>query len=450
MNSGQKVWAKILSGLKAQISPSTYRTWFGGSRVLDLKKSDERDILIIGVKNNFIKEQLETRYRLQINTVAEKNGFSGEVVFIVSKEETDKPAFTTPLFSGEAPVYFGTVRKNESINPAHNFERFVTGPSNNLAYLAFSQTAQNPGHAYNPLFVWGPTGVGKTHLMQAVANEILNKSIDAKVLYASAEKFTNDYIESLNSRTTAAFRQKYRGVDVLLVDDIQFFAGKESTQDEFFYTFNELYMSGRQIIVAADRHPKDLGKLQDRLASRLMGGMTVDIQLPDVELRAAILKARCKEKGVALSNEIIDYIANVCGSGARELEGTLVQVLALLRLSSGLLTLEQVKRSVENNLRDNKPKPTPGKVIEAVSRHFRLSSGDLCGPKRKASFVRARQVLMYLLRKDLGLPLEGVGDITGGRDHSTVLYGVEKVEGLVAVDQSQRDEISRIRAIFQQ
>ena len=304
MNCGQKVWAKILSGLKAQISPSTYRTWFGGSRVLDLKKSDERDILIIGVKNNFIKEQLETRYRLQINTVAEKNGFSGEVVFIVSKEETDKPAFTTPLFSGEAPVYFGTVRKNESINPAHNFERFVTGPSNNLAYLAFSQTAQNPGHAYNPLFVWGPTGVGKTHLMQAVANEILNKSIDAKVLYASAEKFTNDYIESLNSRTTAAFRQKYRGVDVLLVDDIQFFAGKESTQDEFFYTFNELYMSGRQIIVAADRHPKDLGKLQDRLASRLMGGMTVDIQLPDVELRAAILKARCKEKGVALFYQI--------------------------------------------------------------------------------------------------------------------------------------------------
>lgn len=450
MTDGQKIWSGMLAGLKTQVSNSTFKAWFGGSRVMDLKKSGEKDILIVGVNNNFVKEQLETKYCLSISEAAAKNGFLGEVIFVVSRAEVSEKPLVAPLFSGLAPVYLSQARKNDSLNPAHNFERFMVGPSNNLAYLAFTQAAQNPGHMYNPLFVWGPTGVGKTHLMQAFANEVLNKSIDAKVLYVSAEKFTNDYIESLNNRTTAVFRQKYRGVDVLLVDDIQFFAGKESTQDEFFFTFNELYMSGRQVVLVCDRHPKDLGRLQDRLMNRFLGGMTVDVQLPDVELRSAILKTKCKEKGVVLSDEIIDYIASVCTSGARELEGVLIQVLTLFKLSSGVLSLEQVKRAIERNTRDDKPKPTPGKVIEAVSRHFRISSGDLCGPRRKASLVRARQVLMYLLRQDLRLPLEGVGELTGGRDHSTVLYGVEKVAGQVSVDQTKRDEISRIRSIFQQ
>lgn len=450
MQNGQKIWASVLSGLKNQVSNSNFKAFFSGSRALDLKQSGDRDILIVGVNNNFVKEQLEMKYRVTICEEAEKNGFLGNVIFVVSKAETSEKPQVAPLFSGLAPVYLGQTRKNDSLNPAHSFDRFVTGPSNNLAYLAFTQGVQDPGHIYNPLFVWGPTGVGKTHLMQAFANDVLNKSIDAKVLYVSAEKFTNDYIESLNNRTTPAFRQKYRGVDVLLVDDIQFFGGKESTQDEFFYTFNELHMSGRQVVLACDRHPRDMGKIQDRLMSRFIGGMTVDVQLPDVELRAAILKTKCKEKGVVLSDEIIGYIASVCMSGAREIEGVLVQVLTLSKLSSGVLSLAQVKRAVEINVRDAKSKPTPGKVIEAVSRHFRISSSDLCGPNRKASLVRARQVLMYLLRQDLGLPLEGVGEMIGGRDHSTVLYSVDKVAGQVIGDQSKRDEISRIRSIFQQ
>lgn len=456
--NGQKIWSGILAGLKLKVSSSTYRTWFGGSHVLDLKKSDGRNLLVIGVKNNFIKEQVETRYYPLICELAEKGGLSGEVIFVVSTTEHNKKSSAfAPLFSGVAPTYVNTNRRADNLNPNHMFENFVVGSSNNLAYLAFTQAAKNLGSLYNPVFVYGPTGVGKTHLLQAFGNFVLLGVIDAKVLYVSAERFTNDYIESLNNRTQQAFRQKYRGVDVLLVDDIQFLAGKESTQDEFFFTFNELALSGRQLVIASDKHPNELTRVRDRLLSRFMGGMTVDINRADLELRCAIVRAKCKERGVALADEILNYIAESCESGARELEGTLIQVLTLTKLSGDKISLGEIKGTIEKNTRENKlsfsankPKPTPGKIMEAVSRHFRISSGDLCGPTRKAAIVRARQVLMYLLRQDLGLPLEGVGEMTGGRDHSTVLYGVGKVSLEVQANQNTRDEITRIRASFQQ
>ena len=447
--SEQKVWANILAGVKSQVSSSTYKTWFLGSFLLDFKKGDDKNLLIVGVKNSFVKEQIETRYIELISNVSKKAGFSGEVLFVVSKVEKNKAAGDgAPLFSGVAQTYIGFSRKNEALNPSHTFENFVIGQANNLAYLAFKNASESPGRVYNPLFVWGHTGVGKTHLLQAIGNEILGKVLDAKVLYASAEKFTNDYIESLNSRTTPAFRQKYRGVDVLLLDDVQFFSGKESTQDEFFFTFNELHMAGKQIVLASDKHPRDIGRIQDRLLSRFMGGMTVDIQIPDVELRSAILKFKCHEKGVEVGGEVIDYIASRCQGGVRELEGLLIQVLTLTKLSSGKITLDEIKRAVGGNIKEAKSRPTPGKIIDAVCRHFRIGSNLIYGQTRKASVVYPRQILMYLLRSDLGLALEGIGELVGGRDHSTVLYGIEKIAKLVATDQNKRDEISRIRATF--
>ena len=446
---GQKVWNTIITDIKSRVSAATFRTWFSGTFVLEYKQSEERDFLVMGIKNNFLREQLSSRYLPIIEEIAKKKGFSKtEVVFVVAKSQSgDNPGKSAPLFSGIAPTYFVQSRKIEGLNPSHTFENFVVGPSNNLAYLAFQQVLSNLGSLYNPLFIYGPTGVGKTHLLQACGNEILNRTVDAKILYASAEKFANDYIESLNNRTTQLFRQKYRGVDVLLVDDVQFLAGKQGTCDEFFFTFNELFLSGKQIILAGDRHPREFGKLQDRLLSRLLGGMTCDIAKPDLELKTAIIRAKCREKGINLEDDVVSYIAQSSQGGVRELEGILVQVLLLTKLAPGKVSIEQIRASFEKN-GHKENFPTPGKIVDSVSRHFGISSGDLCGNSRKARFVYARQILMYLLRQELGFPLSGIGQIVGGRDHSTVIYGIDKIDKLVRANQDQRDEIVRIQSIF--
>lgn len=448
--SGQKIWASILSDLKTQVSASTFKTWFSGSSVLDFKEGASGGVLVVGVKNSFLKEQVETRYLSVIEKVAKKKGLDMAIAFEVLKEEKATPTTEAPLFSGEAPTFINSFKKIDNLNPAHTFKNFVVGASNNLAFMAFGQVAESPGAVYNPLFVYGETGVGKTHLLQACGNEVLNKVADAKVLYVSAEKFTNDYIESLGNRTQAHFRQKYRSVDVLIVDDVQFLAGKESTQDEFFYTFNELYLSGRQVVLACDRHPKDLGRLKDRLVSRFLGGMIVDVGNPDLELRVAILKSKCQEKGVVLNDDLLTYIAQSCSGSVRELEGLLVQVLSLTKLSSGKMTVEQIKAVVDRNKVVVKDPVSSKVVVGAVSKHFKIAKDDLCGSRRKAQLVRARQVLMFLLRVDLGMALDAIGEVVGGRDHSTIIYGVDKVEALYSKDQVMRDEIARIRASFQQ
>lgn len=448
--SGQKIWASILSGVKEQVSSSTFKTWFAGSFVLDYKEKGNRNLLVVGLKNNFLKEQVETRYAPIIEKAAKKKGLDQtEVVFIVTKEKNSETLGRDgPLFSGVAPTFINFGRRQENISPWHTFENFVVAGSNNLAFLAAKQVAASIGSLYNPLFVWGPTGVGKTHLLQACGNEVLNKFADGRVLYVSSEKFTNDYIESLPNRTQASFRQKYRSVDLLLIDDVQFFAGKEGTQDEFFFTFNELYLGGKQIVLACDRHPKDLGKIQERLVSRFFGGMVVDIGKPDLELRIAILEQKCKEKGVRLDREITTYIAEACQAGARELEGVLVQVLALTRLSSGQITLEAIKETVEKNHKSFPTKPSPEKVVEVVSQHFKIGVGDLCGQSRQPQIAGARQILMYLLRHDVGLTLSTIGQLVGGRDHSTVIYGVGKIDRGIGRDQALKDEVARIRLGF--
>lgn len=446
---GQKIWASILTGVRSQVSSSVYKTWFSGSTLLSVKKSGERDILVVGTKNSFLKEQLETKYLPIVIQSAKSRGLGAcEVIFVVSRSPAETRPKEEPLFTGVAPTLVNSYRKSEALSPNHTFENFVVGASNNLAYLAFTQASASIGSAYNPLFVWGSTGVGKTHLLQAFGNYVLSKVLDSRVLYASAEKFTNDFIESLHNHTTAAFRQKYRGVDVLLVDDVQFLAGKESTQDEFFFTFNELALSGRQLVIASDKHPKDLVRVKDRLTNRFMGGMTVDVGQADLELRTAILAAKCREKNFELADDILGYIASVCEGGARELEGALVHVLTLFKLTSGKITLDEIKNTIRDTSKVTKRAVPAGAVIEAVCRYFKVARGDLCGPRRKASFVYPRQVSMFLLRQDLGLALSGVGELLGGRDHSTVLHGVDKVARVVARDTKKRDEISRIRASF--
>ncbi|KKS04199.1 chromosomal replication initiator protein DnaA [Candidatus Curtissbacteria bacterium RIFCSPLOWO2_02_41_11] len=445
---GQKVWNNILAGIKTQVSSSTFKTWFPGSFVLDCKQKADKKLLIVAFKNNFIKEQVETRYLPLISQIAQKNkGGNIEVVFVVASKDKPKTIKNEPIFSG-VPMQLNLKSKTAHIlNPYHTFDNFVVGPSNNLAFLAAKQVAENPGSSYNPLIIYGPTGVGKTHLLQAIGNEVLNKTVEAKVLYATAEKFTNDYIESLGNKTCASFRAKYRQVDLLIVDDVQFFAGKESTQDEFFHTFNELYLSTRQVICASDRHPKELGKLKERLLSRFLGGLVADIGMPDLEMKIAIIRAKCQEKNLSLDDEISTYIAQTSNGGAREIEGNLISVLTLMKLTSGKITIEEIKEAIHKNGQASLNKPTASAIFSAVCKYFRVPAEDLRGPARRASLAFARQVLMYLLRKQLNLPFDEIGRLTGNRDHSTVIHGVAKIENIISQNQAKKDEVSRIQLL---
>ncbi|OGD87359.1 chromosomal replication initiator protein DnaA [Candidatus Curtissbacteria bacterium RIFCSPHIGHO2_02_FULL_40_17] len=443
----KKIWAKILSEIKRHVSASTFKTWFAGSFIVEYKKTAVKSVLIIAFKNNFLKEQVEKRYLPQVAKIASRElGEPTEILLIVTQKQNQIKE-KGPIFSGVAPLQFLKTRQANDLKSDHTFDNFVVGNSNNLAYLVAKQVSENPGTNYNPLLFFGPTGVGKTHLLQAIGNAIKKRAIEAKILYASAEKFTNDYLESLSFKTQASFRARYRGSDVLLVDDIQFLAGKESTQEEFFYTFNELYLANRQIVIAADRHPKELGKLKERLVSRFLQGMVADIAPPDFEMKMAILKTKCKERGMSLDDESISYIANTCFGSARELEGVLISTFSLAKLSGNKVDLAKIKLIVERNQTNNQ-KATPQTIIEAVCSYFNVKPSDLSSPSRKSNLVFARQILMYLLRKELQLPLSAIGQFVGGRDHSTIIHGVEKVEKDVLSNQPRKDEVLRIRSLF--
>lgn len=442
---GKKIWNNILSGVRSQVSHSTFKTWFSGSYVLDFKTDTEKPTLIVALKNSFLKEQVEARYKPIIKNLIAKNGTRRiEVIFVVAPKIDDRKPKAGPIFSGIPQAYYAQNSKIEILNPDYNFDNFVVGPSNNLAYTAAKQ-ASSLASTYNPLLIYGPTGVGKTHLLQAVGNQMLATFEDAKIIYASSEKFTNEYIESLGNKTQAQFRNKYRTADLLLIDDIQFFAGKEGTQDEFFYTFNELSLLKKQIVLVSDKHPSGLGKIKERLTSRFLGGMCVDIGLPDIEMRKAMIDVKCQTRGVSLPEEISHFIAESCPGGARELEGLLISALSLSRLSGGKISLDDVKK-VSTNFANTKEAIPPENVVRAVASHFKIPADDLVGVSRKASLVLARQILIYLLRKDFGLPLVRIGVLVGGRDHSTIIHSVGKLEMQIETDRNLKDEVLRIRS----
>lgn len=447
-HQGQKVWGDVLSALKTSVSASSFKTWFSGSHVMDFQKKEGGNILVIGVGSGFLKEQIEKRYLPIINNylVSEGEG-RAEIVFVVSQKETAPKNYAqAPLLSGIATSHITVGRKADALNTNHLFSNLIVGSTNNLAHLAALQVAGNLGKSYNPLVLWGPTGVGKTHMLQAIGNEIMGKYDGARILYVTSEKFTNDFLESLSSHTQSSFRSKYRGVDLLLFDDIQFLAGKESTQDEFFHTFNELVMSGRQVVVASDKHPRDLGKIKERLVSRFLGGMCADIGLPDVEMKTAIIKLKCSERGVVLDGDVVNFIAEECHGGARELEGFLTTALAQMRIA-GTLSVDLLKKSILSTSRPTQT-ITQGRIAEVVAKHFKTRFADMRGSSRKFSLVWSRQVAMYLMRTTLGMSYESIGDVFGGRDHSTVMHSIDKVESACRKSTSTRDEVLRLKEVI--
>ncbi len=438
------LWSQALAELKLAVSRPIFQTLLSQTELVSL----ENDIATIGCPNPYVQSLVENRYYSLIKSILDRqNQKNNSLIFIIKPKTAASPSATqktTPLFDWQKEEFGRETKSN--LSSRYTLETFVVGSANNFAHAAALAIIQNPGSSYNPFFIWGGVGVGKTHLMQAIGHAILKKDPHKKVIYCPSETFTNDLVQALQTKTMTDFKKKYRQPDVLLVDDIQFISGKEYSQEEFFHTFNILYLAGKQIILTSDRRPEEIPKIEERLTSRFMGGLTVDIQPPDFEMRVAILKARCQEKGADMEEEAIGFLAQVVNSNIRELEGTLSAILTQCQ-SKGKERpdLASVKEFFGLQNKTRPIKVSPKSILAAVAGHFQTKMPDLLGASRQKEFVLPRQIAMYLLREEVDLSLVKIGEVLGGRDHTTIIYGVRKISRLFQSDSSLRHEIMLIK-----
>ena len=426
MNIIEENWEEILHRVQVDhdINSVSFDTWLRPLKVY----SYENNILTVFIPSgtdmhiSFISK----KYSLPIKvSIAEVTGINCEIEFIlpadVSKKEQQKAAASRASVSAE----------RSNLNPRYTFSTFVVGKNNNFAHAASLAVAESPGNIYNPLFIYGGVGLGKTHLMHSIAHFILEKNPEAKVLYVTSETFTNEVIENIRSGNNTAmskFREKYRNIDVLLIDDIQFIIGKESTQEEFFHTFNDLHSAGKQVIISSDKPPKEMSTLEERLKSRFEWGLIADISTPDYETRMAILRKREELDGYKIDDEVIHYIATNVKSNIRELEGALNIVVAFGNLHEREINLEAAKEALKHIISpDEKKVITPDLIISTVCEHFHISRADIMGNKRNSEIVFPRHIAMYLCREMTQTQFKEIGAIMGGRDHSTVIHGYDKI-----------------------
>ena len=453
------LWQAVLGEIELSVSRGNFVTWFKNTCLLEA--SEER--LVVGVPNIFIKQQLERKYDDLIVETLKRNGVSAEVVeYKITTTPTEKPALASDPSSNEesyddekpGSAIAQTTRAGsgnslshsyrQGLNERYTFENFVVGASNELAFAACQAVAAQPGSKYNPLFLYGGVGIGKTHLIQAVGNMIAGRNADAKVLYISTEQFVQEFVDALRFRKTAAFASHYRTADVLIVDDIQFIAGKEKMQEEFFHTFNALHQANKQIIISSDKPPKDIATLEDRLRSRFAGGMSIDMQIPDFETRCAIVEAKAQTHEVSLPRDVVDYLATNIQTNIRELEGALNQLLAFCEMRALEPTLSVASSLL--NVNKTRPKHLSAKqIIERTARHFQISIEDIVGPKRDKDIVVPRQIAMYMLRNELHLSFPKIAKELGRKDHTTAIHSVEKIEKESKLDPGLRTAISEIR-----
>lgn len=455
------LWQAVLGEIELTISRGNFMTWFKGTSLL--KHTDET--ITIGVTNIFIKQQLEKKYSEVIAQTLAKNGLVANTIeYKIAVSQPDKmrgaaapsePVQTATEATPElAPAT--TLRPGDSLgdglshsyrqglNEQYTLDNFVVGSSNDVAFAACQAVAAQPGTKYNPLFLYGGVGIGKTHLIQAVGNILAARHPGAKVLYISTEQFVQEFVDALRFRKTAAFARHYRTADVLIVDDVQFIAGKEKMQEEFFHTFNALHQANKQIIISSDRPPKDIPTLQDRLRSRFSGGMTIDMQIPEFETRCAIVQNKAQNHGTELEREVVQYLATNINTNIRELEGALNQLLAYcevrglepsLAIASSLLTISKTR-----------PKHLSAKqIIERTAKHFQIPIEDIVGPKRDKDIVVPRQIAMYMLRNELKLSFPKIAKELGRKDHTTAIHSVSKIDKEAQTDASLRMAIAEIR-----
>lgn len=426
MSSFDEVFAAVKEYCKERLVLATYNLFIDGIEPV----SFEGSVATLSVRSDFVKGIVETRYKdLLREAFKELLGFDIDVELTI-------PA---PVEQAPAEVPGGG-------NYEFTFENFIVGSTNKFAHAAAQAVAANPSGAYNPLFIWGGSGLGKTHLLGAIQFEIHKNFPDYNIVYVDGEKFTNEIISAIHDNTTAEFHNKYRAADVLLVDDIQFIGGKESTQEEFFHTFNSLYSANKQIIISSDKPPKDMEILDERFRSRFEWGLIVDITLPDYETRMAILHKKEDMDGYNVSEDVIKYIANNIKSNIRELEGAFNKVVAYAKLEKKEVTLELAEQALKDIVAPNENKQiTADYIISMVAEHFNVSTADLCGNKRSSKIVMPRQVAMYLCREILAIPLKNVGQYLGNRDHTTVMHGVEKIEKELQTNEQLQNTIDTLK-----
>ncbi len=430
------IWNEVLGIIKVELTEVSFNTWL---KTVDPIAITE-DRLILAAPNEFTKGILEGRYfNLIKNAVAQATGEDYIIQFTIPGDEISMNLGQSIVT--ESPEY----NQRAQLNPKYTFDSFVIGNSNRFAHAASLAVAEAPAQAYNPLFIYGGVGLGKTHLMHAIGHYILNQTSESKVVYVSSEKFTNELINSIRDDRNNEFRNKYRNVDVLLIDDIQFIAGKESTQEEFFHTFNALHEANKQIIISSDRPPKEIPTLEDRLRSRFEWGLIADIQPPDLETRIAILKKKAKVENINISNDVMLYIATKIQSNIRELEGALIRVVAYSSLTNKEVTVELAEEALKDIISDNKPREiTPDLIKEIIGKEYNIKMEDFTSKKRTRAIAYPRQIAMYLTRELTDLSLPKIGEEFGGRDHTTVLHAHDKITEDIKDSERFKNKIENI------
>ncbi len=441
----KELWQAVLAQAQLSISQANFATWFKSTEIV----SQEGNWVTVSVPNSFAKEWLENKYGKTILKILHSldEGIK-EVKYIVGKTEL-KTFRKTPAVSlqeiGQLEFQEFKIDKETNLNPRYAFENFIVGPFNELPQAAAWAISKNPGFVYNPLFIYGGVGLGKTHLLEAIGNEVIKNFSQKKVKYTPSEKFTAGVVTSIRNHEIESFKSKYRAIDVLILDDVQFLAGKEKTQEEFFHTFNFLYEKNKQIVLSSDRPPKAIPALAERLRSRFEGGMIADIGYPDYETRIAILKVKSQERKIEFPEEVLNYIASNIQRNIRELEGALNRLTAYQKLNNQPPTLEVAKSLLKNLFLSPAKVVTPKKIIQAVAEFYDLREKDLSSSSRRKEIVNPRQIAMYLLREELKTSYPFIGRKFGGKDHTTAIHSCEKVLKELEINENLNDEINLIK-----
>lgn len=450
----QSLWQAVLGEIELSVSRASYITWFKNTQLLKNKDN----VLVVGVPTVFVKNQLERKFNQLILDMLKKNGVEPEKVEYkihastsgsLHKRSSEEIVMVTPTATKPAtpkPTNSTSVRHSyrQGLNERYTFENFIVGSGNELAYAACQAIASAPGTKYNPLFLYGGVGIGKTHLIQAVGNAIVAADKTAHVVYISSEQFVQEFLDAIRYKKNTDFAGFYRSADVLIVDDMQFIAGKEKTQEEFFHTFNALHQANKQIIISSDKPPKDIPTLEERLRSRFNWGMSIDMQIPDFETRCAIVQTKATVHGISLDASVVEYLATHVQTNIRELEGALNQLLAFCEMR-GLQPEIQIATSLLGASKSRPKHISPKQVIERTAKHFRISIEDILGPKRDKDIVVPRQIAMYMLRSELHLSFPKIARELGRKDHTTAIHSVEKIEKETSLDADLRQVISEIK-----
>ncbi len=443
--NNQQLWQAILGSLEISLSKANFNTWFKNTSITERGE----DFIVIGVPSAFNRDWIAAKYHHEmLKALKTQAPEIKEIRYQLGNTQTPHPAQKNSTGKNNQENHSQpkeTFSQNFSgLNPKYTFDTFIIGKNNELAHAASQAVAKTPGSQYNPLFIYGGVGLGKTHLMHAAGHKLLQSNPKQKILYVTSEKFTNDYINAISQKRMDEFKKAYRDIDGLLIDDIQFLAGKEGTQEEFFHTFNELRDKGKQIIITSDRLPKDIPAIEQRLVSRFEWGMVADIQAPDLETRMAILRTKMEKKGVNISEDILFYIAENILSNVRELEGALNRLAVYQQMENKGLMLEQAKTILASIVGAKKRVTSVKKIAESVASFYNITMDDLVKQSRKKEFVKPRQIAMYLIRKELDNSFPSIGDFFGGRDHTTVMHAVEKVKRLTTEKSSFKQEVDLI------